>query len=206
MYYIYWWVSYILYFQVLPFSDDLCLQEPCLNFEECLVVLKFRNVSNFVATESMLFRSVHPWQSKLSRSSIPTCFMFPLKKSIPNCLNKYIDIPNFLFRFSLFMSMWSRFHWIERTLPVRRGDQPLFFISLYQWGNLLPKRRWIFMRVSPWSKFIWKTSPFVLGVCVPCLSPLLVFACESHSSNSTFIRMSLFQKFASFVNWSKWFI
>ncbi|CAL8121926.1 unnamed protein product [Orchesella dallaii] len=48
---------------VLPFSDDLCLREPCLNFEECLVVLKFRNVSNFVPTDTMLFRSVYPWQT-----------------------------------------------------------------------------------------------------------------------------------------------
>ncbi|XP_035705378.1 protocadherin-like wing polarity protein stan isoform X3 [Folsomia candida] len=55
---------------VLPFSDDLCLQEPCLNFEECLVVLKFRNVSNFVATESMLFRSVHPWQTFSCRCGV----------------------------------------------------------------------------------------------------------------------------------------
>lgn len=47
----------------MPFHDDLCLLEPCPNFEDCLSVMRFRNVSNFIATDSVLFRSVLPWQT-----------------------------------------------------------------------------------------------------------------------------------------------
>ncbi|CAN8006957.1 unnamed protein product [Ixodes pacificus] len=46
--------------QVLPFDDNLCVREPCINFEECLSVLKFGNASTFVASESVLFRPIYP--------------------------------------------------------------------------------------------------------------------------------------------------
>ncbi|KAM7293930.1 protocadherin-like wing polarity protein stan, partial [Ixodes scapularis] len=45
---------------VLPFDDNLCVREPCINFEECLSVLKFGNASTFVASESVLFRPIYP--------------------------------------------------------------------------------------------------------------------------------------------------
>jgi len=45
---------------VLPFDDNLCLREPCLNFETCLTVLKFGNASDFIASDSVLFRPIHP--------------------------------------------------------------------------------------------------------------------------------------------------
>ncbi|KAI2798748.1 Cadherin EGF LAG seven-pass G-type receptor 2 [Blomia tropicalis] len=46
--------------EVLPFDDNLCVREPCLNYEECLSVLKFGNASDFFATEAMLFRAISP--------------------------------------------------------------------------------------------------------------------------------------------------
>ncbi|XP_073973404.1 protocadherin-like wing polarity protein stan isoform X2 [Rhodnius prolixus] len=46
--------------QVLQFDDNLCVREPCLNFEKCLTVLKFGNASGFVASETMLFRPIYP--------------------------------------------------------------------------------------------------------------------------------------------------
>ncbi|KAK8742193.1 hypothetical protein OTU49_002167, partial [Cherax quadricarinatus] len=46
--------------QVLPFDDTLCVREPCLNFEECLNVLKFGNASGFISSNSILFRPIYP--------------------------------------------------------------------------------------------------------------------------------------------------
>ncbi|CAH2075509.1 unnamed protein product, partial [Iphiclides podalirius] len=46
--------------QVLPFDDNVCIHEPCLNFEECLTVLKFGNASGFISSDSVLFRPIYP--------------------------------------------------------------------------------------------------------------------------------------------------
>ncbi|XP_023244632.1 protocadherin-like wing polarity protein stan isoform X2 [Centruroides sculpturatus] len=46
--------------QVLPFDDNLCVREPCVNFEECLSVLKFGKASGFIASDSLLFRPIYP--------------------------------------------------------------------------------------------------------------------------------------------------
>lgn len=46
--------------QVLPFDDNVCVHEPCLNFEECLTVLKFGNASGFVTSDTVLFRPIYP--------------------------------------------------------------------------------------------------------------------------------------------------
>ncbi|XP_042896981.1 protocadherin-like wing polarity protein stan isoform X2 [Parasteatoda tepidariorum] len=46
--------------QVLPFDDNLCVREPCVNFEECLSVLKFGNASGFISSDSLLFRPIYP--------------------------------------------------------------------------------------------------------------------------------------------------
>ncbi|XP_066904779.1 protocadherin-like wing polarity protein stan isoform X2 [Halyomorpha halys] len=46
--------------QVLEFDDNLCVREPCINFEECLTVLKFGNASGFLTSSSMLFRPIYP--------------------------------------------------------------------------------------------------------------------------------------------------
>jgi len=46
--------------QVLPFDDNLCVREPCLNYEECLTVLKFGNASGFISSDTVLFRPIYP--------------------------------------------------------------------------------------------------------------------------------------------------
>lgn len=46
--------------QVLPFDDNLCVREPCLNFEQCITVLKFGNASEFIHSDTVLFRPIHP--------------------------------------------------------------------------------------------------------------------------------------------------
>lgn len=46
--------------KVLPFDDNLCVSEPCLNYEECLTVLKFGNASNFIHSDTVLFRPIYP--------------------------------------------------------------------------------------------------------------------------------------------------
>lgn len=45
---------------VLPFDDNLCVREPCLNFEECVTVLKFGNASGFASSNTILFRPIYP--------------------------------------------------------------------------------------------------------------------------------------------------
>lgn len=46
--------------QVLPFDDNLCVREPCLNFEQCVTVLKFGNASGFIHSDTVLFRPIYP--------------------------------------------------------------------------------------------------------------------------------------------------
>jgi len=46
--------------QVLPFDDNLCVREPCLNYEECLTVLKFGNASGFISSDTVLLRPIYP--------------------------------------------------------------------------------------------------------------------------------------------------
>ncbi|KAL3270161.1 hypothetical protein HHI36_009218 [Cryptolaemus montrouzieri] len=46
--------------QILPFDDNLCVREPCLNFEECVTVLKFGNASDFISSDTVLFRPIYP--------------------------------------------------------------------------------------------------------------------------------------------------
>ncbi|CAL1267158.1 unnamed protein product [Larinioides sclopetarius] len=45
---------------VLPFEDNLCVREPCINFEQCLSVLKFGNASDFISSDMYFFRSIIP--------------------------------------------------------------------------------------------------------------------------------------------------
>ncbi|XP_066248043.1 protocadherin-like wing polarity protein stan isoform X1 [Euwallacea similis] len=46
--------------QIMPFDDNLCVREPCLNYEECLTVLKFGNASGFIHSDTVLFRPIYP--------------------------------------------------------------------------------------------------------------------------------------------------
>ncbi|GAB6020348.1 hypothetical protein CHUAL_003060 [Chamberlinius hualienensis] len=47
---------------IQPFDDDLCVREPCLDFERCLSVHKFGNAStgNFLSSDTVLFRPIQP--------------------------------------------------------------------------------------------------------------------------------------------------
>ena len=46
--------------EVLAFDDNLCVREPCLNYEQCLSVLKFGNASDFIGTDTLMFRAISP--------------------------------------------------------------------------------------------------------------------------------------------------
>jgi cadherin EGF LAG seven-pass G-type receptor 1 len=46
--------------KVLPFDDNLCVREPCLDYEECITVLKFGNASGFASSSTVLFRPIYP--------------------------------------------------------------------------------------------------------------------------------------------------
>ena len=45
---------------ILPFDDNICIREPCLNYEACQTRLMFGSAKPFVEGESILFRSIHP--------------------------------------------------------------------------------------------------------------------------------------------------
>uniref|UniRef100_A0AAR2M2I0 Cadherin EGF LAG seven-pass G-type receptor 1 n=2 Tax=Pygocentrus nattereri TaxID=42514 RepID=A0AAR2M2I0_PYGNA len=46
--------------RVLPFDDNICLREPCENYMKCVSVLKFDSSAPFVASNTLLFRPIHP--------------------------------------------------------------------------------------------------------------------------------------------------
>ncbi|XP_078500339.1 cadherin EGF LAG seven-pass G-type receptor 2 isoform X1 [Lissotriton helveticus] len=46
--------------RVLPFDDNICLREPCENYMRCVSVLKFDSSAPFIASDTILFRPIHP--------------------------------------------------------------------------------------------------------------------------------------------------
>ncbi|KAJ8258826.1 hypothetical protein COCON_G00178380 [Conger conger] len=46
--------------RVLPFDDNICLREPCENYMKCVSVLKFDSLAPFIASDTILFRPIHP--------------------------------------------------------------------------------------------------------------------------------------------------
>ncbi|XP_049616876.1 cadherin EGF LAG seven-pass G-type receptor 1 isoform X5 [Syngnathus scovelli] len=46
--------------EVLPFDDNICLREPCENYMKCVSVLKFDSSPPFIASNTVLFRPIHP--------------------------------------------------------------------------------------------------------------------------------------------------
>ncbi|XP_043932407.1 cadherin EGF LAG seven-pass G-type receptor 2 isoform X2 [Protopterus annectens] len=46
--------------RVLPFDDNICLREPCENYMKCVSVLKFDSSAPFIASDTILFRPIHP--------------------------------------------------------------------------------------------------------------------------------------------------
>ncbi|NXT26716.1 CELR2 protein, partial [Syrrhaptes paradoxus] len=45
---------------VLPFDDNVCLREPCENYMRCVSVLQFDSSAPFLASDTILFRPIHP--------------------------------------------------------------------------------------------------------------------------------------------------
>ncbi|NXA29913.1 CELR2 protein, partial [Ibidorhyncha struthersii] len=46
--------------RVLPFDDNICLREPCENYMRCVSVLQFDSSAPFLASDTILFRPIHP--------------------------------------------------------------------------------------------------------------------------------------------------
>lgn len=48
---------------VAPFQDNLCVQEPCQNYQECHASYKFEKAKPFITTRNMIFRPIKAVQS-----------------------------------------------------------------------------------------------------------------------------------------------
>ncbi|KAK3103496.1 hypothetical protein FSP39_019621 [Pinctada imbricata] len=46
--------------QVLPFDDNFCINEPCPAFKSCIIEPIFGQAANFIHSDMMLFRPIHP--------------------------------------------------------------------------------------------------------------------------------------------------
>ncbi|TSK28057.1 Cadherin EGF LAG seven-pass G-type receptor 1 [Bagarius yarrelli] len=77
---------------VLPFDDNICLREPCQNYMKCVSVLKFDSSAPFVASNTVLFRPIHPVQGLRCRcpdgftgdyceTEIDLCYSAPCKNN-----------------------------------------------------------------------------------------------------------------------------
>ncbi len=53
-------ICFVFSQEVLPFDDNICLREPCENYMKCVSVLKFDSLAPFVASDTILFRPIHP--------------------------------------------------------------------------------------------------------------------------------------------------
>lgn len=51
-------LSDLLDLKILPFDDNICVHEPCINFEQCNVVSKFKTANDFIHAKNFLFRPV----------------------------------------------------------------------------------------------------------------------------------------------------
>lgn len=45
---------------ILDFTDNLCVREPCVNYEKCSVVLKFGNAQDVIKTDDFIFKPINP--------------------------------------------------------------------------------------------------------------------------------------------------
>ncbi|XP_012939635.1 cadherin EGF LAG seven-pass G-type receptor 1 [Aplysia californica] len=81
---------------VLPFDDNLCLREPCINNEACHTVVQKGVGRPFISSPTVLFRPVHPTQifscrcpvgfagqnqSKMCDIEIDLCYSFPCQNN-----------------------------------------------------------------------------------------------------------------------------
>ncbi|XP_028304678.1 cadherin EGF LAG seven-pass G-type receptor 1 isoform X4 [Gouania willdenowi] len=78
--------------EVLPFDDNICLREPCENYMKCVSVLKFDSSPPFIASDTVLFRPIHPINGLRCRcplgftgdyceTEIDLCFSGPCKNN-----------------------------------------------------------------------------------------------------------------------------
>ena len=49
-------IEKILDLRLLPFTDDICVKEPCLNFEQCRTIPKFGPLPKVLSHSSVTFR------------------------------------------------------------------------------------------------------------------------------------------------------
>ncbi|QQP58448.1 Starry night, partial [Caligus rogercresseyi] len=52
--------SKLLILEQTPFDENLCVQEPCLNYEECHTVTRFGKDFDYISDEAIMFRSIEP--------------------------------------------------------------------------------------------------------------------------------------------------
>ena len=52
--------SFVVFAQVLPFEDNLCLNEVCPEYTTCSSDVKVGDAVPFITSDTMLFRPVHP--------------------------------------------------------------------------------------------------------------------------------------------------
>lgn len=50
----------LMLLEMLPFDDNICVREPCLNFERCSSLLKFGGEDRTLESKTLMFRSVDP--------------------------------------------------------------------------------------------------------------------------------------------------
>ena len=62
--------SLVLCVQVLPFDDNVCVNEPCLNFEHCVSEQRFGNASSVVGSDSVMLRPLHMSSTITCRCSV----------------------------------------------------------------------------------------------------------------------------------------
>ncbi|XP_072569096.1 cadherin EGF LAG seven-pass G-type receptor 2 [Paramormyrops kingsleyae] len=53
-------LAHVSALRVLPFDDNICLREPCENYMKCVSVLRFDSLAPFIASDTILFRPIHP--------------------------------------------------------------------------------------------------------------------------------------------------
>ena len=51
---------YSAFSQVLPFDDNLCLIEPCVDFKSCQSIVDVGEARPFISSDTILFRPIHP--------------------------------------------------------------------------------------------------------------------------------------------------
>lgn len=81
-------LSDLIDLKILPFDDNVCVHEPCINFEQCNVVSKFKTANDFIHAKNFLFRPIVTVDTfTCSCSSSYTGFSYKLDcdTELPSC-------------------------------------------------------------------------------------------------------------------------